>query len=231
MRCHDGVGQLGRHRADLARTRPCRRCSARGRRPRCACDPARWRAATAWSPSQSTKNDTSGPRQALLDDEPRAGGAELPVHHRGANGAPPPRRGSRPPRRPFPPPGRRLSRRPETRIGGPDTAASASSRRVADDETRGRNAVPRHELLGEHLRALEGGGRRGRTDDRHGHAAAKSVGDAPFEQALPGPTTVRSTPSRSTSARAFGGGPTGRTPEHAASGRDARIAGSGDAPR
>ena len=37
---------------------------------------------------------------------------------------------------------------------------------VTDDESRGRNPVPRHELLGEHLGPLEGGGGSRRTNDR-----------------------------------------------------------------
>ena len=104
-------------------------------------------------------------RQALFDDEPRARRAESPLEHRFAYGL--------------------LGLRPIARDDDPFAAGEAVGfdddgkseiaaghgverglDRVTDAKPRGGNAVPRHELLREGLRALERGGRRGRTDDR-----------------------------------------------------------------
>ena len=76
--------------AGSARTRPCRRCSARGRRRRCACDPAPTTAARRRAPSASTKYDASSPTRnsssTTRSPAPPKRRSTIAVAHRGFRG-------------------------------------------------------------------------------------------------------------------------------------------------
>ena len=131
-------------------------------------------------PSHSAKNDTSGPAQTFLEDDPRSGIAELPLLHRCAH--------------------RRLSddairrdndafARRET-IGFDDNGEAELSRanhgvcRVcgfAHAIARRRNAAARHELFREHLAALELRSRARRAEDAQA-PRTKQIDDAAIER-------------------------------------------------
>ena len=166
--------------AGSARRRPCRRCSVPGRRRRSACDPGPIRRGMARRPSLIAKNETSGPvrhssstsrspaapncRSSIAaataalrrrpvggDDDPLAGGESVGLDHHGI---------------------------PElaTVEHGPGRSGV-----VAHAITGRRNAMSRHEVLGEDLAALETGGSGGRTKDRQ-PSRRKEIDDAPVER-------------------------------------------------
>ena len=123
-----------------------------------------------------TKNETSGPGQALFDHEPIAGRAELPFAHRvddralrggavlGDHDA--------------------LARRETVGLQHDRQAELAAAdrrervvERFADAEARGRHAVPRHERLRERLARFEPRGRGGRSEQQPA-VRAEAIGDA-----------------------------------------------------
>ena len=185
-RPHDLVASLGARRpasrAGSARTRPCRRCSDPGRRRRCACDPARSRAARTRAVGEHEERHF-WPDEELLEHDAIAGVAERPIDHRRSIAAVRGVARSSAITTPLP------AARPSAFItsGKPNSpaaiASSACRSRVADAKARGRHAVARHEVLRERLARLEARGRLRRTDDRAA-VGREHVDDAATERQL-----------------------------------------------
>src|SRR5262249_52423208 len=121
-------------------------------------------------------------RQALLDDKPRAGRAELPLVHRGANRAvcfrPIARDDHALPRGEAV----RLQHHGESEFARGDERARGVGR-FADAITRSWNAVARHEPFREHFAALEPGGGARRPEDASARGA-EPVDDTALERKL-----------------------------------------------
>ena len=222
---HDPRVAAPRRSADSAQRRPSRRCSARGRRRRCACDPARCRSARRATPSQRTKNDTSGPVRHSSITRRAPAAPNRRSRHRVAIAPSRRRRDRRRSRRLCRPRDRRLSARPESRTRRIARTASASSSDVAGAEARGRHAVPRHERLRERL-ARSRAARPPAVGPNSSRPAAAKRSATPTLSGSSGPTTVRSICSRSASASSA----SGRRDvdgDGAGQGGDARVPGRG----
>ena len=186
--------------AGSARTRPCRRCSGRGRRRRCACDPAPTTCGTKRAAVGRGRSTTPPARRETLR-------ARRGRRRRRTGGRPSPRRTVASARRAIlgdhdALAGRQAVGLDDEREARAHRARSTSQRLLrgrADPEARRRHPVPRHEVLRERLARLERGGRPRRTDDRRGRPR-RTGPTTPRLSGSSGPTTVRSTPSRSAMA-------------------------------
>ena len=195
---HDARVERARRPADSARTRPSRRYSVRGRRRRCACDPAPCRSARLALRRKRRKNDTSGPAETLFDDEPVAGGAEPPLRHRRDDRVLPPSARSSAMTTPFPaasPSALSTTGHPNSPARTMPSASSAESQvwnRAVGTPWRAMNAFANALLDSRRAAAAVG------PNSRRPSAAKRSA--MPRLSGSSGPTTVKSICSRSARA-------------------------------
>ena len=174
-----------------ASTSPCRRCSVLDRHPRRACSPGRMRAPTDVTPSASTKNDVSRPVSISSTTMRRpASPNALPesmLLRRVDRGAGIVRDDDALSRgQPI-----RLDDERIRGLRGTTDSRDASAGVVEDPERRGRDPVPRHELLRERLAPFDHGRRGARA--RRCRAPPRASGrPRPETSGASGPTTTRS---------------------------------------
>ena len=221
-RCERGVDQRARRE----------RAHAAGVRPAIVVeDPLvilrRCRSARARAPSQTTKNDTSGPvrhssitsrspaapnrRSRHRCDDGRLGRCAIVRDHDAFAGGEPV--------------GLQHDRQAELARSRRTRSASSSDSRRA--KARGRHAVARHERLRERLARFEARGRGGRPEEQPARRSAKRSA-TPRLSGSSGPTTVRSICSRSASVERARPGPARSTGTIRASRGDARVPGRAD---
>ena len=136
-------------------------------------------------PSQSAKNETSGPVEAFLEHERVAGGAELPLFHRRGDRRVGGRSASAATTTPLP--GREavgLDHDRESRARRRSSTARASAAVVHTAVAGGRNAVPRHEVLRERPCCIRAARPRGSGPKIRSPRDEKRFDDAAIERQL-----------------------------------------------